>query len=78
MFAGRFELKCPLGSSHTGGLWLAEEQRPKRLVALKFLPDVICRDQEALDDLGRLVAKASQLTTRGVPDDGRAEGGAGD
>jgi serine/threonine protein kinase len=51
VFAGRFELRRELSSDGTGVQWLAEDYSLRRPVALKFLPDVIGRDKDAMEDL---------------------------
>jgi len=61
VFGGRFKLQCALGSGDEGGVWQAEDLGLKRMVTLKLLPEVICRDPDALADLKAVAHRSSAL-----------------
>ena len=58
----RFTLQKVLGRGGMGIVWLARDERLDRLVALKLVPDSVCFDASAREDLKRETRKSLMLT----------------
>jgi serine/threonine protein kinase len=63
---GRYRLERELGRGGMGVVWLAHDQRVEMLVALKFLPDVVARDAECVNELKRELRRGLNLTHPGI------------
>lgn len=59
---GRYTLQRLLGRGGMGVVWLAQDAELDLRVALKFLPDDLAHDEEAISDLRRETRKSIQLT----------------
>ncbi len=75
---GRYTLIRQLGRGGMGVVWLAQDEKLGREVALKFLPEVVAGDREAVADLKRETRRSLELTHPRIVriydfiDDGRA------
>lgn len=63
---GRYKLEKELGRGGMGVVWLAQDERVDVPVALKFLPDVVARDSESVDELKRELRRGLNLTHPGI------------
>ena len=63
---GRYRLARELGRGGFGVVWLARDEELGLEVALKFLPDLVSRDAEAVDDLKREIRRGLRLSHPGI------------
>lgn len=59
---GRYTLQKILGRGGMGVVWLARDEDLERDVALKFLPEVVAGDKQAVKDLKRETRRSLDLT----------------
>lgn len=62
----RFRLKRILGRGGMGVVWLAHDQQLGRDVAIKFMPDLVAGDQNALQDIRRETRNGMRLSHQNV------------
>ncbi|MGV3660447.1 MAG: protein kinase domain-containing protein [Prosthecobacter sp.] len=62
----RFRLKKILGRGGMGVVWLAHDQQLGRDVAIKFMPDLVAGDQNALQDIRRETRNGMRLSHQNV------------
>lgn len=63
---GRFELIKELGRGGFGVVWQARDKELGLDVALKFLPELVARDPESIEDLKREIRRGLKLTHPGI------------
>ncbi len=61
-FGGRFQLIEPIGQGAFGVVWKAHDSSLNNAVALKFLPDIVRLDDEALKDMVEETRRSLLLT----------------
>jgi serine/threonine-protein kinase len=59
---GRYLLEAVLGQGGMGVVWRASDEELGNPVALKFLPEIVARDEVAVDELKEETRKALRLT----------------
>src|ERR1700738_5011098 len=59
---GRYTLKKILGRGGMGVVWLARDDELEYDIALKFLPEAVATDKEAVRDLKRETRRSLELT----------------
>jgi serine/threonine protein kinase len=60
--SGRYALGHILGQGGMGVVWLARDEELNRAIAMKFLPEMVVRDREAIADLKRETKRSLELT----------------
>jgi serine/threonine protein kinase len=63
---GRYRLEKEIGRGGMGVVWLAHDGKIDIDVALKFLPDVVARDPECVNELKRELRRGLSLTHPGI------------
>jgi len=58
----RYSLNRTLGEGGMGVVWLVRDEELKRDIAMKFLPEMVVRDREAIADLKRETNRSLELT----------------
>lgn len=60
--SARYSLNRTLGEGGMGVVWLVNDDELKRDIAMKFLPEMVVRDREAIADLKRETKRSLELT----------------
>lgn len=63
---GRFQLQRILGRGGMGVVWLAQDEKANRQVALKFMPDIVAGNASALQDMRRETRNGIKLSHQNV------------
>jgi len=63
---GRFTLRREVGRGGMGVVWLAHDEELSVNIALKFLPELVALDREALEDLKRETRRSRQLAHKNI------------
>src|SRR5690242_17388979 len=62
----RFSLMKELGRGGFGVVWLAQDEELDLSVALKFLPELVARDEDSIEELKREIKRGLVLNHTGI------------